>query len=120
MRLFFRLSIVEADANDCYDIEWEAKEKENTVLTDCVDIDQGQHVFGGASNWYEYWPKTRPEQGQSDFDPFVSEDIFQGHNYTCVNNKPFSIHIISVVFKIFIVNTLTHVDMRCLVDKELE
>ena len=79
-----KLSINQSlDAEDCYDIEWEATEK-SAILTDCVDVkNNGQHVFGGASNWYEYWPKTNPEQGQSDFDPFVSEDIFQGHNYTC-------------------------------------
>ena len=92
MNAFCKLSISQShDAQDCYDIRWTAKEK-YAELTDCIDTTTDiQHVFGGASNWYEYWPKNRQEQSQSGFDAFVSEDIFQGHNYTYDSEMMFCI-----------------------------
>ena len=56
----------------CYNINWQAIDSQDQVLTDCFDIGSS-HWYGGYQDTNQYWPFERNSLNQSDY---LSHDGF--------------------------------------------
>ncbi|XP_064611379.1 myogenesis-regulating glycosidase-like [Liolophura sinensis] len=69
-----KLTIKRRDVNDvqCYEVSWQATRCVSQTLRDCVQMAKA-HWYGGAEDWYQYWPLELWSRAES---PYVAGDSY--------------------------------------------